>query len=194
MEKQVLADVFDAHEAQDAILNEEHPGFKEDYLALHCLLRKYKPKSVFEIGTNMGTGTNIICNAVKDVIVETLDLPTEKVHPSMIRDGRDYTGYNCRGVFSQVRGDSMEFNYAPHKSEAYFIDGEHDYDHPFHETKQVLAQEPKLIVWHDTDIPEVAKAIQDAFAETINEKKEFGNNTYDLYRITDTRITYAVRK
>lgn len=194
MKKQTFADVFDANVAEDAILNEEHPGFKEDYLVLHCLLRKYDPKSVFEIGTNMGTGTNIICNAVKEAVVETLDLPSDKVHSSMIREGRDYTGYNCHGVFSQVRGDSMTFNYRPHKSEAYFIDGEHDYDHPLHETKKVLEQDPKLIVWHDTDIAEVAQAIQDAFAAEINGTPNYGNENYNLYRITDTRITYAVRK
>lgn len=199
MKQLQFKDIYSDKLAHDAILNEEFTGFKEDYLVLHCLLRKYDPKSVFEIGTNMGTGTKIIKNAIGlEYPVFSLDLPTELAHISLqhpINEGKgDNVGSKCDLPFAQLRGDSMKFDYSEFPCEAYFIDGEHDYNHPFHETKKVLEQEPKLIVWHDTDIAEVAKAIQDAFTETINEKKEFGNNNYDLYRITDTRITYAVRK
>lgn len=175
--------------SQDAILNEEHTGFKEDYLVLHCLMRKCMPATVLEVGTNMGTGTKIIKNAVKDGKVFSLDLPTELIHLSMqhpVNEGKgDNVGRNCDLPFSQLRSDSLTFDYSSCPCEAYYIDGEHDYEHPHHESKGAISQNPKMIVWHDSDIPEVYKAIVDAFE---------GNDNYDLFRVTDTRIAYAIRK
>jgi hypothetical protein len=79
----------------------------------------------------------------------------------------------------------MEFNYSEYPCEAYFIDGEHDYSHPTHETTEILKNSPKLIVWHDSDMETVYNAIVDAFK---------GVDNYDLYRVIDTRIAFAVRK
>lgn len=193
MKKQEFVDIFDQELASGAILNLEYTGFKEDYLMLHCLLRKYKPKSVFEIGCNMGTGTQIIKNAVgKNAQVFSLDLPTELAHKSLqhpINEGKgDSVGHRCKLPFTLLRGDSMKFDYSKHPCEAYFIDGEHDFEHPHHETKEVLKLSPKLIAWHDSDMEPVYKAIVDAFEISPNGKD------YDLFRITDTRIAYAVRK
>ncbi len=193
MKKQEFVDIFDQELASGAILNQEYTGFKEDYLMLHCLLRKYKPKSVFEIGCNMGTGTQIIKNAVgKNSSVFSLDLPTELAHKSLqhpINEGKgDSVGHRCKLPFTLLRGDSMKFDYSQHPCEAYFIDGEHDYDHPYHETKEVLKLNPNLIAWHDSDMEPVYKAIVDAFEISPNGKN------YDLFRIIDTRIAYAVRK
>ena len=88
MIEQLSKDIL--YDIEDAILNEEFTGFKEDYLVLHSLIRKYQPDTFFEIGTNMGTGTNIICNAMgfsDDVLnigqVYSLDLPTELAHISL---------------------------------------------------------------------------------------------------------------
>lgn len=173
-----------------AILNEEFTGFKEDYLTLHSLLRDFNPKTLFEIGTNMGTGTKIIKNALgPDSTVFSLDLPTDLAHISLqhpINEGKgDSVGHKCDLPFVQLRGDSMAFDYSKYPCEAYFIDGEHDYEHPHHETKEVLKNNPKLIVWHDSDMETVYSAIVDAFK---------GVDNYDLYRVTDTRIAFAVRK
>ncbi len=190
MKKQTFEEIYDATECANAIINDEYVGFKQDYLMLHALLRKYKPKSVFEIGTNMGSGTKIIKNAVGTLAeVFSLDLPTEMAHKSLqhpIKEGKgDSVGHRCNLPFTQLRGDSMNFDYSSYPCEAYFIDGEHDFEHPFHETTEILKLEPKLIVWHDSDMEPVFKAINEAFK---------GVKNYDLFRIADTRIAYAVRK
>lgn len=205
MINQTYSDIVTPELLAGAIENNEFEGFREDYHVLHCLIRKYQPKTFFEIGTNMGTGTNIICNAILpsdrkyDVglkgIVYSLDLPTELAHISLqhpISEGKgDKVGINCKFAYTQLRGDSMEFDYSKYPCDAYFIDGEHDYQHPFVETREVVRNKPKLIIWHDADISEVWKAITDVFNDTGLWVKE---GEYDLYRVTDTRIAYALRK
>lgn len=190
MKQLTFEQVYNKNLAEGAILNEEFTGFKEDYLTLHCLLKYHMPKTLFEIGTNMGTGTKIIKNALgPGSTVYSLDLPTELAHISLqhpINEGKgDSVGHKCDLPFIQLRGDSMEFDYSEYPCEAYFIDGEHDYSHPNHETKEVLKNNPKLIVWHDSDMETVYNAIVDAFE---------GVGNYDLYRVIDTRIAFAVRK
>lgn len=184
----------------DAILNEEFEGFKEDYLILHSLIRKYRPKTFFEIGTNMGTGTNIICNAMYNQNphngvepVYTLDLPTELAHISLqhpISEGKgDNVGSCCTFPFTQLRGDSLKFNFTEYPCEGYFIDGEHDWEHPWHETLDAaLDGKAKIIIWHDADIPEVWKGIEQAIREI-----EMYNIYYKLFRVTGTRIAYAIK-
>lgn len=188
MTNQTFKDVFSEREAKDAVINDEYQGFREDYLVLHCLLRKYKPASVFEIGTNMGTGTKIIKNALPLADVFSLDLPTELAHISLqhpINEGKgDSVGHRCDLPFTQLRGDSMTFDFSKYPCEAYYIDGEHDYEHPYHETKEILKLNPSLVIYHDSDMPTVNKAIVDAFKD---------RNDYQLFRVTDTRIAYAVR-
>ena len=49
----------------------------------------------------------------------------------------------------------------------------------------MLKLQPKLIVWHDSDMDTVRKAIDDAFKGVTN---------YDLFRVTDTRMAFAVKK
>lgn len=184
---QTFKDIYTDELAEGAILNTEYHGFREDYLILHCLLRKYQPKSVFEIGTNLGRGTKIIKNALPDSDVYTLDLPTELAHISLqhpISEGKgDRVGHKCDLPFTQLRGDSMKFDYSKYPCEAYFCDGEHDFEHPFHETTEIIKLNPKLIVWHDSDITEVWDAITKAITKD-----------YELFRVTDTRIAYALRK
>lgn len=186
---QTFKDIYTDELAEGAILNTEYHGFREDYLLLHCLLRKYQPKSVFEIGTNMGTGTKIIKNAVPDADVYSLDLPTELAHISLqhpINEGKgDSVGHKCDLPFTQLRGDSMKFDYSKYPCEAYFCDGEHDFEHPFFESLEMINQKPKLIVYHDADCPPVYEAIVGAFLL---------NSDYELFRVTDTRIAYGVRK
>lgn len=188
---QTYSDIVTPELLTGAIENNEFEGFKEDYHVLHCLIRKYKPISLFEIGTNCGTGTNIICNAGKNWLMKvySLDLPTELAHVSLqhpISEGKgDKVGINCKFGYTQLRGDSMVFDYSEYPCEAYYIDGEHNYEHPFWESTQVFKYSPKIIIWHDSDIPEVWNAINDAWNLT---------DGYDLYRVTGTRIAYALRK
>jgi hypothetical protein len=82
----------------------------------------------------------------------------------------------------------MTYDFGLYPCDAYFVDGEHSYEHPFRETTEILKQRPKLIVYHDSDIKPVYDGIVDAFKES-----EIGNE-YQLYRVEDTRILYAERK
>src|SRR5688572_17829731 len=100
MIQQTFNDIYSEELAKGAIINDRHTGHREDYLILHCLLRKYKPKCFCELGTNTGFGTKIIKNALgKDSEVYTIDLPAEKAnltnqHP--ISEGKgDCVGYEC---------------------------------------------------------------------------------------------------
>lgn len=169
-----------------AILHTHEP-FIKDYLALHILLKIYKPKSILEIGTHVGEGTQIICNAIPSAAVLSLDLPPTEAsktlqHPSL---KAMRVGEMCMLTYTQLWGDSMEYPYWNLSCEAWFIDGEHDYAHPRHETIEAIKQRAKLIIWHDADIPEVYNAITDSFAY---------QNDYELYRVTGTQIAYAIRK
>lgn len=178
-------DLYDSELAKDCITH-THLPFLKDYISLHILLRKHGVKSVFEVGTHIGEGTRIICNAVPDAKVYSLDLPCcsankTKQHP--VHKGRT-NGEICKLPFEQIEWDSMNFDYSKYPAEAYFIDGEHDYKHPRHETTEALKQNPKLIVWHDADIQEVWNAINDSFE---------WNKDYELFRVQGTAIAYAIR-
>lgn len=171
---------------QGAILHTHEP-FIKDYLALHCILKIAEVKSVLEIGTHIGEGTKIICNALPDAKVFSLDLPDELSsmslqHPSL---KEKKIGEMCDLPYTQLLGNSITFDYSKYPCEAYFVDGEHDYAHPRHETTEIIKQKPLIIIWHDADIPEVYNAIKDSFE---------WNNDYYLYRVTETRIAYAIRK
>lgn len=184
----MYSDIVSEDLLKGAIENNDFPGFREDYHVLHCLLRLYQPASVFEVGTNMGKGTSIICNALPNADVYSLDLPTELAHISLqhpISEGKgDRVGHLCKFPFTLLRGDSMHFDFTLFPCEAYFIDGEHDYEHPYHETCEILECSPNLIVWHDSDIQEVWAAINDALE---------GIEMYELTRVVDTRMAFAIK-
>lgn len=191
MINQTYNDIVTPELLAGAIENNEYEGFREDYHVLHCLIRKYKPLSLLEIGTNMGTGTNIICNAGKNWLMQvySLDLPTELAHVSLqhpISEGKgDKVGSNCKFHYTQLRGDSMEFDFSQYPCEAYYIDGEHDYEHVKHETIQAINQHPKIIIFHDSNIKEVLDGIIDGMsANAIG---------YSLCRVFDTRIAYIIK-
>jgi hypothetical protein len=181
-----------------------HPDFVRDYRLLHCLVKKHitndLPKSdefpVFsflEIGTHIGTGTTIICNAIPESVkcnVYSLDLPLElsrqsSMHP-MTEGRRQEVGSACNLPYTQLYGDSLQFDYAsnlPARIDGFFIDGAHDYEHVYHESSMAMQKDPALVVWHDADDPEVLRGIKAA----VNER-------YQLFLVDGTRIAFAVKK
>jgi hypothetical protein len=191
MIEQKLSDIVTPELESGAIYNEEFTGFREDYLVLHCLIKKYLPKSLMEIGTNTGVGTNIICNANPAMDVYSLDLPPELAHislqsPESEGKGNHRIGSNCIFPFTQLFGNSLEYDYSKlYPIEAFYIDGEHCYKNVIHESREAIKAKSMLIIWHDSDIKEVYNAIAEAFKE---------NKKYELFRVTDTRIAYAVRE
>lgn len=184
MKKRSYSEIVTPELLDGAIENNEYHGFREDYHVIHCLLREFSPKSVLEIGTNMGRGTEIICNAVPDAKVYSLDLPTELAHISLqhpINEGKgDRVGHLCSLPFTQLRGDSMKFDFSEYPCDAYYIDGEHDYEHVYHETTEVLKNNPQVVIYHDTDIDCVMQGIKDAIKGT----------KYQITRVPETRISY----
>lgn len=162
--------------SRGAIINDEFKGFPEDYLVIHCLLRKYNPKTLFEVGTNYGKGTKIMKNAVKECKIHTLDI-------------KDYNGRWIDFECVKLIGDSTTFDYAPYYPiEAWYIDGEHTYKNVYKETQEAIKSEANLIIYHDSDIAEVYSAIEDSFKSYDSEKK------WELFRVEDTRIAYALKK
>lgn len=183
------------HDISDAVIHDVFTGFKEDYLCIHSLIRKYRPASIFECGTNVGGGLNVLCNAIykyePDAVVYSLDLPYEtmrlnsKQYP-IGENGEDRVGSAARYPYIQLRGDSMDFPFVKYPVECAYIDSEHDFEHPYRELTEFLTMGTRLIILHDSDIAEVWKAITTAF-------ENFGSG-YNLYMVSDTRISYLLKK
>lgn len=189
MKQQLFHDIYTDELAEGAILNNRHEGFVADYLMLHCLLRKYDIQSCFEIGTHAGWGTMIIKNALgEDSQVYSLDLPDEEAWKSeqhTTKHSNGSTGSKCTLPYTQLFGDSRTFDYSKYPVEAYYCDAEHSYENVFRETTAMIKMKPKLIVYHDADSENVYNAVVDSFGD---------NKEYELIRITDTRILYALKK
>lgn len=178
---------------QGNIDNDEYEGFLEDYRTLHCLMRLYKPKRVCESGTNLGKGTKIIKNALgEDSVVYTLDLPTELAHISLqhpINEGKgDAVGSLCDLPFIQLRGDARTFDFSSLDCDGFWIDSEHTTETVLCEVTSLLKGNPKLVAFHDSNMPEVYDGIIEGFSNSKNGKN------YQLYRVDGTRVLFAVRK
>lgn len=182
------ADIVTPKLLKGAIENNGHTGFLWDFHVLHCLLRIHKPKSFFEIGTNVGDGVKIIKNALGDKsVVYSLDLPKELAHISRqhpINEGKgDSVGINCDLPYIQLWGNSLAFDFSQYPCEGYFVDAEHTYQNVSHETQEILRESPKIVIYHDTDEPEVLRGVLDSMTPE-----------YDLIRVIDTRMSYLLRK
>jgi len=182
--------------SKGASVRNDFPGFREDYLALHCLIRKYKPQSFFEIGTSSGRGTKVICKAMSRrrfwpdtrERVYSLDVPPGTDSSILYPDGEDghpaRTGSKNPYPYTQVFGDSMTLDVSPYLPiDGWFIDGKHDYEHARSETLTALSTEPSIIIWHDMQIDGVLRGVSEAMLSAPD---------YRNRRIDGTRIGYAV--
>lgn len=174
-----------------------HTGFLQDYRALSCLLKIYQPSSIFEVGTNVGGGINVMAAALPSAKIYSLDLDYETMKLNSLQypigtNGEDRVGSAAKVPYTQLRGDSMTFDYSKYPCEGYFIDGEHDRIHASKETFEVLNCQPKIIIFHDSDMPEVMAGILDGFEKYSFEKLDF-QAVYKLFRVDDTRIAYLLK-
>ena len=183
---------------EGAIIREDFPGFKEDYLVLHCLIKKYTPQTFFEIGTSTGLGTKVICNAMglqqndsgTGRKVFSIDVPPgtdPKITYPEGEDGHpDTAGVFCDLPYVQVFGNTCNFDFSPYYPiEGWFIDGKHDYQHVKNDTEQALKSNPLIIVWHDMQIQGVSDAVM-----TVMEH----DDRYSLFQAADTRMAFTVKK
>jgi len=183
----------------DAIIRDDFPGFKEDYQAIHSIIRKYIPRKILEIGTSQGTGTNVICNAMgikkgrikkyaqlKKVI--SIDVPPgtdpKKIYPKAEDGHPQQAGANCTFPYKQIFGNSIKYDFSSlYPIDAWFIDGKHDYEYCSKDTRQALKSNPNLIIWHDMQI----KGVHDAVVDVM-----YGKG-YDLYWVDNTRVAFAIK-
>lgn len=180
----------------------DFPGFREDYLAIHSLLRRHSPRSVLEIGTSTGLGTNVICNALgvprsgwrgrfrsaSDVRVYSIDVPPNTdpriIYPEAEDGHPAEAGADCVFRYTQIYGDSTAFDFSPlYPLDAWFIDGKHNYEYVRKDTEQAVRAAPNLIIWHDLQIPEVERAVADTMR----------SEPYRVNRVAGTRVGYALR-
>jgi hypothetical protein len=185
-----------------AIERTDFPGFREDYLVLHSLIRRYHPRRFLEIGTSVGYGTNVICNAMglragplrhfttSDREVLSIDVPpgtnSKQIYPDESPEDSHpaRAGARCRFSYVQLYGDSTTYDYSRHYPlDGWFIDGKHNYEYASKDTLQVLKSDPHLIVWHDMQIDGVSEAVGDIMSRT----------PYEVSRVAGTRVGYAVR-
>lgn len=179
-----------------AVKRRDFPGFREDYLALHCLIREHRPHRVFEIGTSTGRGTKVICRAMSSgrrrppaaERVLSLDVPPgtdARIRYPEGEDGHpDQAGRDNPYPYTQLYGDSRSFDVTPYLPiDAWFIDGKHDYEHARSDTLLAVSSRPHLIVWHDLQIPEVESAVADTMGE---------HPGFRLRRVARTRVGFAV--
>lgn len=185
-----LEDIIRSDLMKDAIINTSHDGFENDYLVLHCLLKCYQSSIIkfLEIGTNQGIGTKIIKNALGNSSqVYSMDLPFYDSNHSEdypVFNDKDHLGHLCDLPFIQIRSNSLTYNYLQlHPIDGWFIDGSHSYKNVFFESSQAIKSKARLIIWHDADQTEVYNAITEAFKN---------NSDYELFRVTGTRIVYAI--
>jgi predicted O-methyltransferase YrrM len=179
---------------EGAWIHDEYIGFKQDYLILHSLLRRYKPKSILEIGTNIGSGINVMATALPEAKIYSLDLPFDIMQENTKQypvgsEGEDRVGSAAKFPYTQLRGDSLNFDYSQYQFDAAFIDGEHDFEHPFTETLELLDQvyNPFLVIYHDFNMPKVERGVLAAFRYSTR------SHLYDLYRVEGTRIAYLLK-
>jgi hypothetical protein len=184
--------------SKGAVKRRDFPGFREDYLVLHCLIRAHRPERFFEIGTSIGRGTKVICRAISSRRLRpdtgdrvfSLDVPPG-TDPTVIypeaEDGHpDKAGKLNPYPYTQLFGDSKSFDASPYLPlDGWFIDGKHDYEYARADTLLALTADPRLIVWHDFQIDGVEQGARDSMAE---------HPEYRLMRVADTRVAFAVRE
>ena len=166
-----------------------HTGFLEDYRVLTCLLRRYNPKTIFEVGTNIGNGINVMGTALPNAKIFSLDLPyilkeDSRQYP-VSGDGEDLLGSSTKLPYTQLRENSLYFDFSEYPCEAYYIDGEHIELNVFVEVREILKLKPTIIILHDIDMPDVMSGLQKAFND---------NNEYNFYRVLETRVSYLIKK
>jgi len=183
-----------------AIIRTGFPGFKEDYLGIHSLIKISKIHHFMEIGTSSGEGTKVIANAIGlqkwkfwenyGKKLYSIDVPPG-TNPKIIYPGAEdghpkKAGAACDYPYIQLFGDSTKFDFSLYYPiEGWFIDGKHNYVYAKKDTLQALKSNPSLIIWHDKQIEGVKEAILDVMTKKHN---------YDLFDLIGTRLIYAVKK
>lgn len=149
-----------------------------DLVVLALLVKRYNPKSIFEIGSFEGLGSLIMCNNCTNETLYTLDLPLKNsnlanVSKFAIKDHSIGTkNYQSGKFFDKIRpevtikhlyGDSWNFDFSPfyNSIDFFFIDGAHTSKYVIKDTLNAIKciRNDGLIVWHDVKNSKVLNPI-----------------------------------
>lgn len=139
--------------------------------------------TIFEIGTFDGRTTlNFAVNAPKNVVVATLDLPSEQASALQIESSerryvdKPHSGARLRACDAIWRaearravllfGDSATFDWTPYVAQAglVFVDGSHSYDYARQDSATALrlVRPGGVVLWHDYGVwPGVTRALDE---------------------------------
>lgn len=187
---QTFDDVCTPELMEGALIHNVYEGFAADYSVLNCLLRIYRPKTIWESGTNVGSGINVMATALPEAKIYSLDLDYETMRLDSLQypldeEGRDRVGAYATFPYTQLRGDGRKFDYSQYPCEAAWIDSEHTTEMVTIETRAMIKNDTRLIIFHDSNMPEVMAGI----VAGLGRRKG-----YELYRVVGTRVSYLLRK
>lgn len=160
-----------------------------ELIVLSALVRKKKPRALFEFGTFDGRTTlHLALNAPQNARIFTLDLPDDKVAEARRNPdgdvkfaGKVAVGFRYKGTLqehsiTELKGDSLHFDFSPYARsiDFAFIDGAHSFSYVMSDTKNALAMlaEGGIILWHDCrpSCAGVTRALNKFFAEDLRFK------------------------
>lgn len=141
-----------------------------ELVALCRIVRCYRPRVVFEIGTFHG-GTTLQMAANCNAQIYTLDLPPDAVKPVWNptldvypeQPGARFRNTPYASRITQLWGDSRTFDYRPYHGQCdlVFVDACHHYEFVKQDSANALrlVSPTGWIIWHDY-APEVAGVVQ----------------------------------
>lgn len=142
----------------------------EELAIINGIVKRENPNKIFEIGTFDGRTTiNMAYNSNDNCKIYTLDLAKEQLGKTKY-EINDYdrtlidkdisgerirkTNLKCKNKITQLYGDSATFDFRPfyNSIDLIFIDGGHDFQNAFNDSKTALELVRKakgIMLWHD---------------------------------------------
>lgn len=143
-----------------------------ELIVINKVVKQFKPRCLFEIGTFDGRTTlNIAANVPHSSSIYTLDLPKELVDrtalaidpkdPQYIKKGESgsrISGKEIESKVVQLFGDSANFDFGPYENDVdfVFVDGAHSYEYVLNDSTiamRLLREGNGIILWHDYATP-----------------------------------------
>jgi len=157
-----------------------------DLMVINELVRRNKPRTIFEIGTFDGRTTlNLAHFSPPDAKIFTLDLPasglenaklpmysSETMYVEKPESGIKFRNTPQEKKITQLLGDSATFDFSPYrkKMDFIFVDGAHSYEYVINDTKRaldMLSPDKGIILWHDYLCVEgLTHALNDLYKQT----------------------------
>lgn len=173
-----------------------------EIIAITQLIRYYKPRRLFEIGTFNGRTTlNMAANCAEDAEIYTIDLPKDMIDDTKFpiasgergfvdkkTSGSRFSDTEWEKQITQLYGDSAAFDFSLYFNamDFVFLDGSHQYKYVLNDSKMALkliGSNNGIILWHDYG---VWKGVTKALEELYTHNSEFKN----IKRIKGTSLVF----